>query len=179
MTNTINSILLSEINEEIKPIAEKIINSERISVEEGIILYEKGDLGLLGTLANIVRERKHGDKTYFNKNFHIEPTNICIYNCKFCSYVRKIGDSDAWEYSIEQIIDLAKKYKGQPVTEVHIVGGVHPKRDLHYYGKMIQEIKKVLPDIHVKGFTAVELDFMIRKAKMSIKDGLLKLKEYG
>ncbi|MBN2756586.1 MAG: aminofutalosine synthase MqnE [Bacteroidales bacterium] len=164
---------------ELKDIAKKVINNDRITVEEGIILYEKGELGFLGTLANIVRERKHGHNTYFNRNFHIEPTNICIYNCKFCSYVRKIGDVDAWEYSLEQIIDIAKKYKEQAVTEVHIVGGVHPKRDLHYYGNMIQEIKKVLPDIHVKAFTAVELDFMIKKAKMSIKDGLIKLKEYG
>jgi len=175
----INSIILSETDNEIKSIAKKIINKERITVEDGIILYKKGELGLLGTLANIVRERKHGNKTYFNKNFHIEPTNICIYNCKFCSYVRKIGDKDAWEYSIEQIKDLSKKYKNQLVTEVHIVGGVHPKRDLHYYGKMIQEIKDILPNIHVKAFTAIELDFMIRKAKLSIKEGLIKLKEYG
>jgi len=179
MTKNINSVILSEINNEIKTITEKIINNQRITVEEGIILYEKGELALLGTLANIVRERKHGNKTYFNKNFHIEPTNICIYNCKFCSYVRKIGEEDAWEYSIEQIIDLAKKHKEQQVTEVHIVGGVHPKRDLYYYGKMIQEIKKVLPNIHVKAFTAIELDFMIKKAKLSIKEGLIKLKEYG
>ena len=179
MTKNIDSVLLSEIKEEIKPIAEKVINDKRITVEEGIVLYKKAELALLGALANIVRERKHGDKTYFNKNFHIEPTNICIYNCKFCSYVRKIGDADAWEYSVEQIIELCEKYKKQGVTEVHIVGGVHPKRDLHYYGKMIQEIKKVLPNIHVKGFTAVELDFMIKKAKMPLKEGLIKLKEYG
>jgi len=169
----------STIDIELRKIADKVINDERINDEEAIILYEKAELGFLGILANYIREKKHGDKTYFNKNFHIEPTNICIYNCKFCSYVRKIGQEGAWEYTIDEILKTVESYKNTGVTEVHIVGGVHPKRDLHYYGKMMQKIKEIIPNIHIKAFTAVELEYMIKKAKLSLEDGLIKLKEYG
>jgi aminodeoxyfutalosine synthase len=179
MQSNIESVLFKNINPELRTVCEKIIAGKRISEEEGILLYEKGELGLLGSLANIVRERKHGDKTYFNRNFHIEPTNICIYNCKFCSYVRKQGDTDAWEYSLDEVLKITESYIDKQVTEVHIVGGVHPRRDLHYYGDMISKIKQIIPSIHVKAFTAIELDFMIKKAKVSIKEGLQMLKEYG
>lgn len=179
MTTNIDSIIQNNVSPKIKSVVEKIINGIRISEEDGIQLFETADLGLLGSLANLVRERKHGDKTFFNRNFHIEPTNICIYNCKFCSYVRKIGEDGAWEYSLDDIKKTVESYKGKQVTEVHIVGGVHPKRDLHYYGNMIQEIKKIIPEIHVKAFTAIELDFMIKKARVSIQEGMKMLKEYG
>jgi aminodeoxyfutalosine synthase len=175
----IKTIIDNTKDTDLKNIAIKVLNGIRITENEGIILFKKGELGFLGALANYVRVQKHGDKTYFNRNFHMEPTNICIYNCKFCSYVRKIGQEGAWEYSQEQILDIVHSYKDKKVTEVHIVGGVHPHRDLHYYGNMIQEIKKIIPQIHVKAFTAVELDFMIKKARLSIKEGLIKLKEYG
>jgi aminodeoxyfutalosine synthase len=174
-----NFIFSSNISDQLKAIAEKVALGKRISEVEGLFLYEKADLGYLAVLANHVRERLHGKKTFFNRNFHIEPTNICIYNCKFCSYVRKIGQEGAWEYNLDQIEDLVHKHKSAQPTEVHIVGGVHPKRDLHYYGEMIQRIKAILPEIHVKGFTAVELEFMIKKARLSLREGLLKLKEYG
>ncbi len=179
MNLDIKTIIDNTKNTDLKNIAIKVLNGKRITENEGIILFKKGELGFLGALANYVRVQKHGDKTYFNRNFHIEPTNICIYNCKFCSYVRKIGQEGAWEYNLEQILDIVRSYKDKKVTEVHIVGGVHPHRDLHYYGNMIQEIKKIIPEIHVKAFTAVELDFMIKKARLSIKEGLIKLKEYG
>ncbi len=169
----------SSVDTDLKKIAEKVINFERITDEEALKLYKKAELGFLGTLANYIREKKHGDNTYFNKNFHIEPTNICIYNCKFCSYVRKIGQEGAWEYSIDEILKTVESYKGTGVTEVHIVGGVHPKRDLYYYGEMMQKIKEIIPEIHIKAFTAVELEYMIKKAKLSLEEGLLKLKEYG
>jgi len=179
MQSNIESVLLENVSSEIKTVSEKILSGKRISEKDGLLLFEKADLGLLGSLANVIRERKHGDKTFFNRNFHIEPTNICIYNCKFCSYVRKQGDEDAWEYSLDEVIKITESYKSKQVTEVHIVGGVHPRRDLHYYGDMISKIKQVIPDIHVKAFTAIELDFMIKKAKVSIKEGLQMLKEYG
>jgi len=179
MYTNIEILLKNTINKGLHKIAEKVIEGKRISADDGLLLFEKGELGFLGTLANLIRERKHGNKTYFNRNFHIEPTNICIYNCKFCSYVRKTGDADAWEYSLDQVLEKVNAYKDKQVTEVHIVGGVHPRRDLHYYGNMISQIKQIIPDIHVKAFTAIELDFMIRKARVSIKDGLLMLKEYG
>jgi aminodeoxyfutalosine synthase len=179
MQTEIESVLKTVNHSELNPIVEKVIAGERVSENESILLFEKGELGLLGSLANLVRERKHGSNTYFNRNFHIEPTNICIYNCKFCSYVRKTGETGAWEYSPEEIFKIVESYKYKQVTEVHIVGGVHPLRDLHYYGNIISKIKEIIPGIHVKAFTAIELEFMIKKAKMSIKDGLLRLKEYG
>ncbi len=169
----------AELDKDLKDIAEKIINHIRINDEEALLLFEKGELGFLGMLANYIREEKHGNDTFFNKNFHIEPTNICIYNCKFCSYVRKIGQEGAWEFSIDDILKTTESYKDKGVTEVHIVGGVHPHRDLHYYGEMMQKIKEIIPEIHIKAFTAVELEYMIKKAKLSLEDGLKKLKEYG
>ncbi len=180
MTDKINILLNnSNIDSELKKIAEKVYNNIRISDDDGLILFEKGEIGFLGVLANHIREKKHGNNTFFNRNFHIEPTNICIYSCKFCSYVRKIGQEGAWEFSIDDILKMVSSYKGTGVTEVHIVGGVHPKRDLHYYGEMMQKIKEIIPEIHIKAFTAVELEYMIKKAGMSLSEGLKKLKEYG
>ncbi len=168
-----------QVPDELRIIADKVFEGKRISENEALILFEKAELSFLGVLANFVREKLNGNHTFFNKNFHIEPTNICIYNCKFCSYVRKINEPGAWEYSIDDIVKIVESYKDKNVTEVHIVGGVHPQRDLHYYGNMLQKIKEIIPTIHIKGFTAVELDFMIKKAKLSIQEGLKKLKEYG
>ncbi|NPA45412.1 MAG: aminofutalosine synthase MqnE [Chlorobi bacterium] len=180
MNNNINTLLNnSNINDKLKIIADKVINEERISDDEALYLYEKADLSYLGVLANYIREKRHGNTTYYNRNFHIEPTNICIYNCKFCSYVRKINQEGAWEFSIDDVVETVKSYKDKGVTEVHIVGGVHPHRDLYYYGEMMQKIKEIIPDIHIKGFTAVELEFMIKKAKVGLEEGLIKLKEFG
>jgi aminodeoxyfutalosine synthase len=180
MENTkILGSLLQGANTQMQEIAEKVISGTRISEEEGLYLFMRGELGVLGILANHIREKKNQNYTFFNRNFHFEPTNICIYNCKFCSYKRKINEPGAWEYSSEDLLEKLKLYDDRPLTEVHIVGGVHPHRDLHYYGEMIRKVKTHRPEIHVKAFTAIELDFMIRKAGMSLEDGLLKLKEYG
>lgn len=180
MENTkILGSLLQGVNTQMQEIAEKVISGMRISEEEGLYLFKHGELGVLGILANHIREKKNQNYTFFNRNFHFEPTNICIYNCKFCSYKRKINEPGAWEYSIEDLLEKLKLYDDKPLTEVHIVGGVHPHRDLHYYGEMIRKVKTHRPEIHVKAFTAIELDFMIRKAGMSLEDGLLKLKDYG
>lgn len=175
----LETIKQSTVSAALKDIAQKVFEGQRITQEEGILLYEKGELGFLGALANFVREQKHSDKTYFNRNFHIEPTNVCIYNCEFCSYQRNIGEEGAWEYTVDEMLDMVKEYDGKAITEVHIVGGVHPKRDLHYYGNILQQIKAHRPDLHIKAFTAVELEFMIKKAGMSIEEGLKKLKAYG
>lgn len=133
----------------------------------------------MGDLAHIVRLRKHGRKTFFNRNFHIEPTNICIYECSFCAFARKPGEEGGWEYSLEDIVGMVRRYDGIPVTEVHIVGGVHPKRGVEYYGEMIQRIKAIRPDIHVKGFTAVELKVMFARSKITVEQGLSALARYG
>jgi len=157
-----------------------VIQKERISPEEGILLYEKGELAFLGALANHVRERLHGDKAFFNRNFHVEPTNICVFDCKFCSYSRLLKHKqEGWEMTEEEILEKVRSYDGQPITEVHIVGGVHPKMGLQYFASLIKKIKEIRPKIHVKAFTAVELDYMCRKAKVSYEEGLQILKDHG
>jgi aminodeoxyfutalosine synthase len=170
---------LGRLSPELQAIVQKIDAQERLSDDDALTLYQTDNLPLLGLLANHVRTRLHGKRTYFNRNFHIEPTNICVYECSFCSFARKIDEEGAWEYSLEDIERIVHQYDGKPVTEVHIVGGVHPKRDVHYYGEMIQRIKAIRPDIHVKGFTAVELKVMFARSRMTIEEGLRKLMEYG
>jgi aminodeoxyfutalosine synthase len=165
------------IKEKLINISSKVLNNIRINIDECIDLYEYADLGVLGILANYVRELKNGNYTYYNKNLHLEPTNICIHNCKFCSYSKKIG-GDGWEYSIDQMIEMIDK-ADKSITEVHIVGGVHPYRDIYYYGNMIKQIKTKFPHLHIKAFTAVEIDYMIKKANISITEGALYLKEQG
>jgi aminodeoxyfutalosine synthase len=177
--------LIAEINalpegKNFKKIAEKVIADERITDEEGVLLFYKASLGLTAVLANYIREKKHGDKTFFNRNFHIEPTNVCVFSCKFCSYSRLYAHRDeGWALSKEQMMDIVKSYDRIPVTEVHIVGGVHPKLNLDFFCDFISQIKQHRPELHVKGFTAVELDYMFRKAKLSIKDGMKKLHDAG
>ena len=180
-TPDISSLLLdSHLSDDFKKITEKVITNQRISFDDGVLLYEKGELGFLGTLANYIRERKNGNNVYFNRNFHIEPTNICVFDCKFCSYSRLLKNKEeGWELSEDEILDLVRKYDGKPVTEVHIVGGVHPKMGLMYFANLIRKIKEIRPDIHVKAFTAVELDYMCRKAKVTYEEGLRILKEHG
>ncbi len=160
-------------------IAEKVRQQQRITDDEALALYQSTNLPFLGQLAHEIRIRKHGLKTYFNRNFHIEPTNICIYTCKFCAFARRPGEEGGWEYTLEEIEQQVRRYENKPVTEVHIVGGVHPKRGVEYYGEMIQRIKKIRPDIHVKAFTAVELKVMFARSRMSIAEGLTALRAYG
>ena len=161
-------------------IAEKVTRNERISDDEALFLFEKASLGLSATLANYIREKKHGDKTYFNRNFHIEPTNVCVFACKFCSYSRLYAHrEEGWVLSKEQMLDIVKSYDGKPITEVHIVGGVHPKLNLDFFCDLIAGIKAHRPALHVKGFTAVELDYMFRKAKLSVREGMKKLHDAG
>ncbi|MDQ6762683.1 MAG: aminofutalosine synthase MqnE [Bacteroidota bacterium] len=174
--------LISSLDEDgnFTAITNKIINDERISDEDGMVLFEQASLGLAATLANYIREKKHGDVTYFNRNFHIEPTNVCVFSCKFCSYSRLYAHRDeGWVLDASQMLDIVKSYDGKPVTEVHIVGGVHPKMDLNFFCDLIAQIKSHRPGLHIKGFTAVELDYMFRKAKLSVEEGMLKLKNAG
>ncbi len=161
-------------------IAEKVLHQQRITPEEGLLLFEKASLPFAGMLANYIREQKHGDKTYFNRNFHIEPTNVCVFSCAFCAYSRLYAKrEEGWELSIDQMVDIVKSYDDKPITEVHIVGGVHPKMDMAYFIELIRKIKAHRPDLHVKAFTAVELDYMFRKAKLSVEEGMQRLKDAG
>jgi aminodeoxyfutalosine synthase len=172
--------LLGTVDTDLQKIGEKVLAQQRITPEEGILLFEKASLPLLGALANYVRESKHGDKTYFNRNFHIEPTNVCVFTCNFCSYSRVYAHRDeGWELTQQQMLDIVKKYDGKPVTEVHIVGGVHPKMNLEFFIELLQKIRAHRPDLHIKGFTAVELDYMFRKAKLTVEEGMKRLHEAG
>lgn len=165
-----------------REVAEKVLNNQRLTFDEGVFLFEQGPLAYVGALANAVRERKHGDNTYFNRNFHIEPTNLCVYDCKFCSYSRLIkqrNDSDAWTFSMEEMLDIVRKYDGQPVTEVHIVGGVLPQYDLPFYLEFFKKIKEHRPELHVKALTPVEYHYIFKKAKVSYEEGMRLVKEAG
>lgn len=179
--SSIDAILSDmSVSGELKSIAGKVVNRQRISPGEGLLLFEQGSIGFLGGLANHVRQAMHGDKTFFNRNFHIEPTNICVFDCKFCSYSRLLKQKEgSWELTEEQMLDIVRSYEGQPVTEVHIVGGVHPKMGMEFFAGLIRKIKAMRPDIHVKAFTAVEVEYMFRKAKMSYEEGFRMLKEAG
>ena len=170
----------NKVSKDLQNIAKKILNQQRIGDEEALILFENGSLAFLGSLANNVRERLHGDKTYFNRNFHIEPTNVCVFSCNFCSYSRLYAHRDeGWELSADDMLNMVKKYDDKPITEVHIVGGVHPKLNLEFFAGVLRRIKKHRPELHVKGFTAVELDYMFRKAKMTNEEGLKYLRDAG
>jgi aminodeoxyfutalosine synthase len=161
-------------------ITNKIINGERIDDKEANYLFEEGELSSCGVLANYIREKKNGNYTFFNRNFHIEPTNVCVFSCKFCSYSQDYKQKEAgWELGIEEMFQRVVAYDHLPITEVHIVGGVHPKLDLQFFGELLEKIKKHRPDLHIKGFTAVELDYMFRKAKMSASEGIAFLKSKG
>ena len=180
MASSIDTLINFTTDEDLKSIAQKVKQQHRITDEEGILLFEKGSLPFVGALANFIRERLHGNTTYFNRNFHIEPTNVCVFSCKFCSYSKLYAKKEeGWELSIDQMLDIVKTYDGKPITEVHIVGGVHPKMNMDYFIELMQKIKKHRPQLHVKAFTAVELDYMFRKAKLSVEEGMKKLQEAG
>lgn len=168
------------LDADLKSIAQKVAAQERISFEEGVLLYEKADLPYLGILANYIREQRHGNKTYFNRNFHIEPTNLCVYDCKFCSYSRLIKQKEeGWAYTLEEMLDIVKKYDDQSVSEVHIVGGVLPQYDLEFYAALFSAIKKHRPDLHVKALTPVEYHYIFKKAKIDYPTGMKLMKEAG
>ncbi len=164
---------------ELLRIAEKVASEKRISPEEGVLLFREGSLPFLAVLADNVRHRINGKQVFFNRNIHLEPTNICVNHCAFCSYRRKKGEEGCWEFGIDELVKMAESHALSGITEIHIVGGVHPDRDVHFYVDLLAEIKKILPSVQIKAFTAVEIDAMCRFASMDIKDGLSLLKEAG
>ncbi|MFN7119785.1 MAG: aminofutalosine synthase MqnE [Saprospiraceae bacterium] len=169
-----------KLRSDLRNIAQKVFDNQRITEEEGLLLFEAGELGYLGSLANYIREKRHGHRTYFNRNFHIEPTNVCIYTCKFCSYSRLIKQrSEGWEYTMDDMMNIVKQYDNQPVTEVHIVGGVLPQYDLQFYTEFFKNIKAHRPELHVKALTPVEYHYIFKKAKVSYEEGMRLIKESG
>jgi aminodeoxyfutalosine synthase len=176
----IQLVVDAQADPKLKSIGQKIIQNERINFEEGVALFEKSSLPYVGALANWKRNELHGDITYFNRNFHIEPTNVCVFSCKFCSYSKLYAHKEeGWELTIDQMMDIVKSYDGKPVTEVHIVGGVHPKLTLAFFLDLMRAIKAHRPELHIKAFTPVELDYMFRKAKVTIQEGMRLAHEAG
>lgn len=168
------------ISPQLKTIAQKVHIGERITFDEGVYLYEHAELGYLGVLANFIREKKHGKLTYFNRNFHLEPTNLCVYDCKFCSYSRLIKQKEeGWALTMEEMLAIVKKYDNEPVTEVHIVGGVLPQYDVAFYAALFTAIKQHRPDLHVKALTPVEYHYIFKKAKLDYATGMKLMKDAG
>lgn len=180
MENDSKQVCLNNKDIHLADIAKKVFDKKRITPEEGLYLFEHASLGFLGTLANFIREEKNGKYTYFNRNFHIEPTNVCIYTCTFCSYSRLIKErKDGWEYTLDEMMDIVRKYDREPVTEVHIVGGVLPKYDVSFYAELFKTIKKHRPDLHIKALTPVEYHYIFKKEKISYEEGMALMLEAG
>ena len=176
----LNILDLEQLSPELKSIAQKVKQGDRISSEDCLILFDQAELGYLGALANHIRNKRHGNKTYFNRNFHLEPTNVCLYTCTFCSYSRLIKKrEEGWEYSHDEMMDMIKAYDDKPVTEVHIVGGVLPQYDLEFYANLFKAIKAHRPDLHVKALTPVEYHYIFKKAKVSYEEGMKLMLDAG
>jgi aminodeoxyfutalosine synthase len=157
----------------------KVINSERITPDECLALYRSATLPELGVMANAVRERLNGRYVYFNRNIHIEPTNICANRCLFCAYRRDENQEGSWDLSLDEIFAIAKQHAGSGITEVHIVGGVHPRHTLDFYESMIDGVHRMLPDVHIKAFTAEELWHMAQQSGLGVGETLARLKKCG
>jgi aminodeoxyfutalosine synthase len=161
------------------PIAEKVTAGERLSAADGVELYRSRDLHGIGRLANVVRERLHGNRTYYNRNRHINYTNVCALSCKFCSFYRKRGEEGAYEMPVEQVVATAQKAAEAGATEVHVVGGLHPWLKFDYYLDLLRGIRASCPQLHIKAFTAIEIIHLSRVARMSVRDVLIALREAG
>lgn len=160
-------------------IAARVSDGERLTAEDALILWQDAPLWRLGELAVAKKREVSGDKVFYNRNFHLEPTNVCLFNCKFCSFRRPRGSEGAWEWTMDEMEEQVRRYIGSGVTEVHIVGGVHPDHNLDYYCELIRRVKTILPEVAVKAYTAIELSYMIRKAGLSTREGLQRLIDAG
>jgi len=164
---------------DLKPIADKVAADQVLSYDDGLTLFASRDIHGIGRLANSVRTKLHGDKTFYNRNRHINYTNVCALSCKFCSFYRKRGEEGAYEMSVEQVIATAEKAAASGATEVHIVGGLHPWLKFDYYLDMLRGIRRQCPQLHIKAFTAIEIIHFSRIARMSVREVLIALREAG
>ena len=164
----------------LEAIADRLDAGERLTLEDGVRLFESPDLHALGWLANRERERRHGDRTYYNVNLRLEATNVCEASCMFCSFARlRPGDPQAYTLSLDQVIDKLRARAGQPLTEVHVVNGLHPDLPFSYYTDLIRGLKQVRPGIHLKCYTAVEIAFFADTYGMSDEQVLRALMDAG
>ena len=163
----------------LEPIAERVQSGERLSFDDGVTLYQSPDLLAVGWLANLVRERMHGNVAYFNVNRHINPTNVCVAACRLCAFGRKKGTEGSYTMALEQAWETAASGYTEAVTEFHIVGGLHPDLPFEYFLDLISGLKERFPQVHIKAFTMVEVAFLAKRAKLSIADTLKKMKAAG
>ena len=162
---------------ELQIIADKVERGERLSFAEGVQLFASNDLVTIGALANLIRERMNGDFTYYNVNRHMNYTNICISDCAFCGFYRRVRHPEAYEWSVQECLEMARKAYLEGARELHIVGGLHPRFQFDYYASLLSELKHNFPDLHLKAFTMVEIDHLTRVCRMSDDDvieGLIK-----
>ncbi|MCL6565098.1 MAG: aminofutalosine synthase MqnE [Acidobacteriia bacterium] len=163
----------------LKPIAAKVLAGERLSFDDGIALYRTHDLLAVGWLANYVREKRHGNVCYYNINRHINPTNVCVAHCRLCAFGRDPDAPGAYTYALEEVWERAAQGVREGATEFHIVGGLHPDLPFDYYLDLIRGLKQRFPHVHLKAFTMVEVHYLARITKKSIREVLLALKEAG
>jgi len=163
----------------LKPIAEKVLAGERLNFDDGVALYRSPDLLAVGWLANHVREKRHGNVTYYNVNRHINPTNVCVAHCRLCAFGRSPDQPGAYTYAIEEVWQRAAQGVAEGATEFHIVGGLHPDLPFEFFLDLIRGLKQRFPQVHLKAFTMVEVAYFARISKLSIRDTLIKLKEAG
>jgi aminodeoxyfutalosine synthase len=163
----------------LRPIAGKVLAGEALSAADGVALYASRDLHGIGRLADLIRRRLHGSRAYYNRNRHINYTNICALSCKFCSFYRKRGEEGAYEMPVEQVVATARAAQEAGAREVHIVGGLHPWLKFDYYTDMLRGIRSACPDLHIKAFTAIEIIHFSRIARLSVREVLIALREAG
>jgi aminodeoxyfutalosine synthase len=161
------------------PIAEKVFAQQRLTFDDAVTLYRTGDILAVGWLANHVRERMHGNITYFNVNRHINPTNVCVAACRLCAFGRKKDSEGSYTMALEEAYETAASGYSEAVTEFHIVGGLHPDLPFQYYLDLISGLKQRFPQVHLKALTMVEIAFLAKRAKLTIEETLLKLKAAG
>jgi aminodeoxyfutalosine synthase len=170
---------LTITDQRLKPIAEKVLAGERLTMDDGIALYRSPDLLAVGWLANHVREKRHGNITYYNVNRHINPTNVCVAHCKLCAFGRDPNAPGAYTFALEEIYQRAEQGVREGATEFHIVGGLHPDLSFDHYLEMVRGLKQRCPTVHIKAFTMVEVHYFSRIAKLSIEEVFRKMKEAG
>ena len=179
MPATASSHAFQTDDRRLEPIHAKVMAGERLSAEDALALYRTGDILAVGWMANSVRERMHGDKTYFNVNRHINPTNVCVAACRLCAFGRKKDTPGAYTMALEEAFETAASGYTEAVTEFHIVGGLHPDLPFQYFLDLISGLKQRFPQVHLKAFTMVEVAFLAKRAKLSIRDTLERLKSAG
>src|ERR1700728_3777893 len=163
----------------LRPILEKVQADVRLDAEDGVALFKTSDILAVGYMANLVRERKHGNVTWFNVNRHINPTDVCVASCKLCAFGKRAKDPKAYTWSLEEVWHRAGEGWSEAVTEFHIVGGLHPELTLDWYCEMLRGLKQRFPQVHLKAFTMVEIGYLAKRAKISIRETLERLRDAG